>query len=178
MMLYVYELSLASDKPWMTSFIKRKIKARQRAFSSGDVIKYKELCDKIKTLIKKAKKEYYHSKVGSQRNYNPARCYKDILQLAGIETTSTTTTSTAELLQGIFTKPWQDLHAASIPSLAEVAPLLKENPPPVPSIGQDTVNRNRMVRLAGPRDKYVIVHFYFWSRDDERGCHVRESYFT
>ncbi len=32
-----------------------------------------------------------------------------------------------------------------------------------------TVNRNRMVRLAGPRDKYVIVHFYFWSRDDERG---------
>jgi hypothetical protein len=35
-----------------------------------------------------------------------------------------------------------------------------------------------MVRLAGPRDKYVIVHFYFWSRDDERGCHVRESYFT
>ena len=137
MMLYVYELSLASDKPWMTSFIKRKIKARQRAFSSGDVIKYKELCDKIKTLIKKAKKEYYHSKVGSQRNYNPARWYKDILQLAGIETTSTTTTSTAELLQDIFTKPWQDLHAASIPSLAEVAPLLKENPPPVPSIGQD-----------------------------------------
>ncbi len=108
-----------SDKPWMTSFIKRKIKARQRAFSSGDVIKYKELCDKIKTLIKKAKKEYYHSKVGSQRNYNPARWYKDIFQLAGIETTSTinsiTTeqaTSTAELLQDIFTKPWQDLHAA------------------------------------------------------------------
>ncbi len=32
-----------------------------------------------------------------------------------------------------------------------------------------TVNRNRMVRLAGPRDKYVIVNFYFWSRDDERG---------
>ena len=78
-----------SDKPWMTSFIKRKIKARQRAFSSGDVIKYKELCDKIKTLIKKAKKEYYHSKVGSQRNYNPARWYKDIFQLAGFEITST-----------------------------------------------------------------------------------------
>ena len=29
-----------------------------------------------------------------------------------------------------------------------------------------------MVRLAGPRDKYVIVHFYFWSCDEERGCHV------
>ena len=98
-----------SDKPWMTSFIKRKIEARQRAFSSRDVIKYKELCDKIKTLIKKAEKEYYDSKVGSQRNYNPARWYKDIFQLAGIETTSTinsiTTeqaTSTAELLQDIF----------------------------------------------------------------------------
>ena len=159
MMLYVYELSLASDKPWMTSFIKRKIKARQRAFSSGDVIKYKELCDKIKTLIKKAKKEYYHSKVGSQRNYNPARWYKDILQLAGIETTSTinsiTTeqaTSTAELLQDIFTKPWQDLHAASIPSLAEVAPLLKENPPPVPSIGQvkSTLRYLKAKKATGP----------------------------
>ncbi len=45
-----------SDKPWMTSFIKRTIKAGQRAFSSGDVIKYKELCDKIKTLIKRRKR--------------------------------------------------------------------------------------------------------------------------
>ena len=34
-----------------------------------------------------------------------------------------------------------------------------------------------MVRLAGPRDKNVIVHFYFWSRGEERGCQVRESYF-
>ncbi len=51
-------------------------------------------------------------------------------------------------------------------------------PVKLPPFGLSTVNRNRMVRLAGPRDKYVIVHFYFWSRDDERGCHVRESYFT
>jgi hypothetical protein len=40
-----------SITPRMTSFIKREIKARQRAFSNGDVTKYKELCDKITTLI-------------------------------------------------------------------------------------------------------------------------------
>ena len=33
-----------------------------------------------------------------------------------------------------------------------------------------------MVRLAGSRDKYVIVHFYFWSRDGREGVMFRESY--
>ena len=32
-----------------------------------------------------------------------------------------------------------------------------------------TVNRNRMVRLAGPRDKYVIVLSLLTSRDEIRG---------
>ena len=47
------------DKPWMTPYIKKDIKARQRAFTSGNVIKHKELCEKVLELIKRAKKEYY-----------------------------------------------------------------------------------------------------------------------
>ena len=56
----------------MTAFIKREIKARQKAFSSGNVVRYKELCEKIARLIKKAKEVYYNSKVGGQRKDNPA----------------------------------------------------------------------------------------------------------
>ena len=33
-----------------------------------------------------------------------------------------------------------------------------------------------MVRLAHSRDKHVIVFFYFWSRDEDRGVMFRESY--
>jgi hypothetical protein len=70
------------------------------------------------------KKEYYHSMVGGQQHYSPVRWYKDIFQLAGFETntinsfTMEQATITAELLQDIFTKPWQ------------------EPPPPAASISQ------------------------------------------
>ena len=37
---------------------------------------------------------------------------------------------------------------------------------PETPVCQSTVNRNKMVRLAGPRDNYVIVHFLFASRDE------------
>ena len=50
--------------------------------------------------------------------------------------TSDQITSTVELLQDPFTKSWRDLSSTVVPDLEEVAPLLKENPPPTPSIGQ------------------------------------------
>ena len=123
-----YNTHSCLDKPWMTTFIKRELKARQKAFSGRKVVRCKELCDKIARLIKKAKEVYYNSKVG-QRKYNP-------------NITTEQTTKTAEILQDIFKKPWQDLPASSIPSLAEVAPLLKDNPIPVPSIGQVKMTQN------------------------------------
>ena len=46
------------DKPWMTPYIKKEIKSRLKAFTSGNVIKHKELCVKVSELIKRAKKEY------------------------------------------------------------------------------------------------------------------------
>ena len=44
----------ASDKPWMTAYIKKEIKARQKAYTTGNMTKYRQLADKIITLIKKA----------------------------------------------------------------------------------------------------------------------------
>ena len=45
-------------------------------------------------------------------------------------------TSTAEQLQNSFTRPWNSFHTSPIPSLADVAPLLREEFPCVPSVGQ------------------------------------------
>ena len=53
-----------------------------------------------------------------------------------VNCTSEQATSTVELLQDIFTRPWKDFHMTTVPSLADVASLLREDPPPVPSIGQ------------------------------------------
>ena len=127
----------------MTPYNKKEIKARQRAFTSGNVIKHKELCEKVSELIKRAKKEHYHSKAKGRRNHNPTRWYKDIFQLAGFEANNNTidlsheqATSTTEQLQNSFTRPWNCFHTSPIPSLADVAPLLREELPCVPSVGQ------------------------------------------
>ena len=59
----------------MTPHIKKEIKARQRAFTSGNVTKHKELSEKVSVFIKRAKKECYHFKAKGQRNHNSTRWY-------------------------------------------------------------------------------------------------------
>ena len=61
-----------SDKPWMTSFFKTKIKARQRAFSRKDHVRYEQLCVTVSRLISKAKTSYYRSKAKDLRTTNSA----------------------------------------------------------------------------------------------------------
>ena len=101
-----------SDNPWMTSNIKRDIKARQKAYINGNKTKHKELSNKVSTLIVKTKMNNYRSKAEGQRKSNPTKWYKDIYRMAGICTTDHTNnvtsdqiTSTVELLQDSFTKP-------------------------------------------------------------------------
>ena len=43
-------------------------------------------------------------------------------------------------------------------------------------IDQTTVNRTSLVRLAGSRDKYVIVHFFFGHVTRRGSVMFRESY--
>ena len=52
-----------ADKPWMTSDIKAEIKLRQRAFTPSNMALYNLLRIKIEDMIRKAKSNYYQSKV-------------------------------------------------------------------------------------------------------------------
>lgn len=133
----------ASDKPWMSAYIKKEIKARQKAYTTGNTTKYRRLADKISTLIKKAKSEYYKLKAEGQRKHDPAKWHKTIFQLTGSDGENPTNNlspdiaaNTVELLQNAFTKPWQNLPETILPSLNDVAPYLRNDSPPIPSIGQ------------------------------------------
>ena len=123
-----------SDKPWMTSYIKREIKARQKAG--------RQLADKIILFIKKAKAKYYASKIQSKRQQDSANWHRSISQLAGFDGASSNnnlspdgTVDTAEILQNVFTKPWLNLPETTIPRLEDIASSLREENPPTPSIG-------------------------------------------
>ena len=131
-----------SDKPWMTSYIKREIKARQKAYTTGNMTKYRQLADKIIVLIKKAKAKYYASKIQSKRQQDSANWHRSISQLAGFDGASSNnnlfpdgTVDTAEILQNAFTKPWLNLPETTIPRLEDIATSLREENPPTPSIG-------------------------------------------
>ena len=133
----------ASDKPWMSAYIKKEIKARQKAYTSGNTTKYRRLADKISKLIKKAKSEYYKSKVEGLRKHDSVKWHKSIFQLAGSNGENSTNNlspdraaNTVELLQNAFTKPWQNLPESTLPSLNDVAPFLRSESPQIPTIGQ------------------------------------------
>ena len=133
----------STDKPWMTPNIKAEIKARQRAFTKGDLSKFESICVKVTKLITNAKAKYYKSKAEGNREFNPAKWYKIIYQLAAANEDHQTLSSSAQAnltdladrLQRSFIKPWLDVQSEP-PSLQEVERLLENNPPPLPSIGQ------------------------------------------
>ena len=105
-----------SDKPWMTGYIKTKIKQRQRAYARGDLVRYSQLCDTVRGLISQAKARYYNSKAKDLRSSNPAMWYKTINALIEANDTNTRVRipeieiqEKAEKLKSAFTKPWANL---------------------------------------------------------------------
>ena len=131
-----------SDKPWMTPRIKHEIKARQKAFTSGDIPRYKLLCDKVTSLVSNAKNNYYQLKAEGTRETNPAKWCKTIFELAAANDCNSQppaddAADLAERLQQSFTKPWQNANPTEIPDVGEIEHLLKnDTSPPLPSIGQ------------------------------------------
>ena len=57
----------------MTLRIKQEIEARQRVFTIGNTLNYKQLCTKVSALISKAKADYYQLKAEGIRKPNPAK---------------------------------------------------------------------------------------------------------
>ena len=128
----------------MTSFIKTKIKARQRAFSRNDHVRYEKLCAVIAKLISKAETSYYSSKAKDLRTTNPTKWFKFIFSLLGIDNRNDSPRSTsdddvlelAEKLQQAFMKPWENLPPNNELDNNLLDQLLRNTAPPLPSIGQ------------------------------------------
>ncbi|XP_046861627.1 uncharacterized protein LOC124454918 [Xenia sp. Carnegie-2017] len=133
-----------SDKPWMTSFIKSKIKARQRAFSCNNQARYEKLCSDVSKLINNAKISYYKRKAKDFRTTSPQKWYKSIFLMLGINNGNNVKRNVydenvlelAEKLQQVFTKPWLN----QLPNYEIednlINQTLKDIKPPLPSIGQ------------------------------------------
>ncbi len=66
------------EKPWMRLRIKQKIKTRQRAFTSGDALRYKQLCDDVSKLVSNGKANYYQLEAEGTRETNPAKWYETV----------------------------------------------------------------------------------------------------
>ena len=135
-----------SDKPWINGFIKMQIKARQKAFSRGDKLKYKQLCEKVANLIDTAKANHYRSNASELRTSNISKWYKCIYSLLNVENTARTQSlhgpanidlsELSENLQKAFIKPWSDRHTNVVSEIPEEIYPLKSNKPLLPSIGQ------------------------------------------
>ena len=91
-----------TDKPWITTEIKWKIKSKQRAFSKGDTTKYKHISVIVSTLIAKAKKSYYLSEVQVHRKRNPAKWYKSIYNIAGANDNQGQTSSPEAVIYSVY----------------------------------------------------------------------------
>ena len=159
-----------SDKPWMTGYIKAKIKQRQRTYASGDLVRYSQLCDTVRGLISQAKARYYNSKAKDLRLPNPAKWYKIISALIGANDTNTKVRipeieiqEKAEKLQSAFTKSWANLRNENKVDVDEVNHLLKDTPPRQPPIGQvkNHLNHLNPRKATGVDDipAWILKHF-------------------
>ena len=121
-----------------------QIKARQKAFSRRDKLKYKQLCEKVANLIATAKANYSRSNASELRTSNQSKWYKCIYSLLNVENTARTQSlhgpenlsKLAENLQKAFIKPWSDRYTNVVSEIPEEIYPLKNNKPLLPSIGQ------------------------------------------
>ena len=133
-----------TDKPWITPCIKAHIKERQLAYTAGNKLKYDALCVKVKNLITTAKYNYYQDKAKNNKYHNPAKWYRSIYNLVGAGNSQSTLSAPtkeelqelSEKLQTAFTAPWKDLSSTASVDISEVENLLKDQNPPIPSVGQ------------------------------------------
>ena len=154
-----------SDKPWITGCIKMQIKARQKAFSRGDKLKYKQFCEKVANFIATAKTSYYRSNASELRTSNQLKWYKCIYSLLNVENTARTQSlhgpenidlsELSENLQKAFIKPWSDRYTNVVSEIPEEICPLKNNKPLHPSIGQVKA----VLKHLNPRKELASIRF-------------------
>ncbi|CAH1259341.1 ADD3 [Branchiostoma lanceolatum] len=72
-------------KPWISPRIKEAIKRRQRAFCDQKWKTWRALRNKIQRMIKRARNQYYTSRVQKLKKDNPSAWYKEIKVLTGTQ---------------------------------------------------------------------------------------------
>ena len=94
-----------SDRPWITSYIKTQIKARQLAFTRGDKATDKFICEKVSMLISRAEAAYYQIKLKDLRSSNQEKWFKTVYVLPGADKG----VSNVLLLQLKTSQTWQKI---------------------------------------------------------------------
>ena len=93
-------------------------------------------------MISKVKENYYLSNSKDLRVSQPEKWYKTIYGLANVNYSpnrippAEVTEHLVEQLQQAFIKPWLDVCPTAPPDVQTVSHLLKDVPPPLPSVGQ------------------------------------------
>ncbi|XP_072042807.1 uncharacterized protein [Amphiura filiformis] len=72
-----------NNKPWMSDKIKKLVKKRQLAFSTGNNEVYKKLRNKVQREIKRAKQFYYANRVRNLQATNPRKWHQQIKTMTG-----------------------------------------------------------------------------------------------
>jgi hypothetical protein len=127
------------DDPQYQSVDKSKTES---IYERGDT-EVQTLHAKVTKLISNAKVTYYKSKAEGSHQSNPAKWYKTICKLAAATEDQQSLSwpdhadlmAIADRLQRSFIKPWLEIQPDP-PRLQAVEHLLKDNHPPLPSIGQ------------------------------------------
>ena len=72
-----------TDRPWVNANLKRLIKKRQQALSSGDMLLFKMLRNKVNRERKKCRAIYYNNKVRDLKDTRPRNWWREVKQLCG-----------------------------------------------------------------------------------------------
>ena len=82
----------SSDKPWVTTEIKRLISKRQAAWNSGNNIMFHLYRNKVNMLCKRARSRFYNSNVADCFESNPHKWWSNIKNIAGLSVTKNVST--------------------------------------------------------------------------------------
>ena len=82
----------SSDKPWVTTEIKRLISKRQAAWNSGNNIMFLLYRNKVNMLCKRARSRFYNSNVADCFESNPHKWWSRIKNIAGLGATKNVST--------------------------------------------------------------------------------------
>ena len=91
----------ATDKPWMSTAIKRLIRDRQRAHAMGNFDLRKSLAKRIVTEIRLAKAKFFKEKITLLHNVSPARWFRHISELTSTQPSGSKLLAIPEVAQDI-----------------------------------------------------------------------------